>query len=136
MASPIHTVGALLVRNPGEVLLGMRANWKKKWPGYWDAVGGHVEANETFDAALRREVDEEIGVTVSSYHLLQTIPDDGGYLHHIYAVTAWSGEPLNLSEEHDEIRWFAIEDLKTLRDLAGLGYPELAALAWARHQSP
>jgi 8-oxo-dGTP diphosphatase len=132
MASPIHTVGALLVRRPGQVLLGMRARWKKRWPSHWDAIGGHVEGSESFDVALVREVHEEIGVMVSSYQLLRTTPGDDGYLHHIYAVTAWSGEPQNRSDEHDEISWFDVEALKTLGNLAGVGYPELAALAWAQ----
>jgi 8-oxo-dGTP diphosphatase len=132
MASPIHTVGALLVRPPGQVLLGMRASWKRNWAGHWDAIGGHVEASESLHVALVREVHEEIGVMVSSYQHLRTVPGDDRYLHHIYAVTAWSGEPENRSDEHDEISWFEIDALKTLRNLAGTGYPELAALAWAQ----
>lgn len=110
----------------------MRAAWKKKWASHWDAIGGHVEANEPLHVALAREVSEEIGVTVSSYHFLRTVLGDGGYQHHIYAVTAWSGEPANVSSEHDEVRWFDVAALKDLRNLAGTGYPELAALALAQ----
>ena len=64
---------------------------------------------------------EEIGVTVSSYLLLRTI----------YVVTSWAGEPENVSDEHNQIRWFDVGALKNLSNLAGTGYPELAALAWA-----
>jgi ADP-ribose pyrophosphatase YjhB (NUDIX family) len=36
---------------------------KHKKSGLWLPVGGHVEVNEGFDAALRREIEEEVNLT-------------------------------------------------------------------------
>jgi 8-oxo-dGTP diphosphatase len=68
-----QTVGALFVKPNGEVLLGLRAPWKTVWPSHWDAIGGHVEGGESLDAALIREVQEEVGVTPVEMRLLTNI---------------------------------------------------------------
>ena len=41
-----------------------RPAWKEIQPGKWDtAVGGHVDLGENIEMALRREVEEELGIT-------------------------------------------------------------------------
>jgi 8-oxo-dGTP pyrophosphatase MutT (NUDIX family) len=57
---------ALFIGPDGKVLLGLRAPWKKVWPLYWDSIGGRDEGGESLDDALRREVQEEVGVTPTS----------------------------------------------------------------------
>lgn len=55
-------IGVVSTRD--EVLIHRRADTKDVWPGYWDlAVGGVVEAGESYEAAAARELDEEIGIT-------------------------------------------------------------------------
>jgi 8-oxo-dGTP diphosphatase len=132
MSDLVQTVGAILVNSDGQVLLGLRAQWKNAWPGHWDIIGGHVESGETLEAALIREVFEEIGVKPKSSHLLATFPERNpechGYaLHHVYTVTHWEGgAPVNDSDEHMEIRWFAADELSALTNLADSDYIRLA----------
>ena len=61
----LHPVVHLHVFNSaGELYLQKRPDWKDIQPGRWDtAVGGHVDWGETVEAALQREVREEIGLT-------------------------------------------------------------------------
>jgi len=99
-------VGALLVRG-GEVLLGRR-NADRTWlPGAWDVFGGHIEAGETADGALRRELLEELGVHAIAMRELGLLEaKDGGWRLRLFAVDAWKGEPANRQpEEHAELRW-------------------------------
>lgn len=61
----LHPVVHLHVMNSrGELYLQKRPVWKDIQPGKWDtATGGHVDWGETVDAALHREVAEELGIT-------------------------------------------------------------------------
>ena len=60
----LHRVVHVLVFNSaGELLLQKRSEDKDVQPGKWDtSVGGHVDAGETVEAAVRRELAEELGI--------------------------------------------------------------------------
>ncbi|MFA5775227.1 MAG: NUDIX domain-containing protein [Ilumatobacteraceae bacterium] len=48
----------------GRLLIHRRSESKDVWPGWWDiAVGGVVIANESYEVAALRELDEEIGLS-------------------------------------------------------------------------
>ncbi|MBR1212528.1 NUDIX hydrolase [Bradyrhizobium sp. JYMT SZCCT0180] len=132
-----RTVGALLIGSTGKVLLGLRAPSKKVWPGHWDTIGGHVEDGENLDDALIREVQEETGVTPTEFRLITAVRERrpelyGDALHHIYAVTAWQGgDPANMCDEHTELRWFSIGEMRGLANIVDADYPSLAELGIA-----
>ncbi|MES3011692.1 MAG: NUDIX domain-containing protein [Pseudomonadota bacterium] len=57
----------VLVRPDGAFLLTSRPAGKV-YAGYWEFPGGKLEAGETVADALRRELQEEIGITVGEVH--------------------------------------------------------------------
>jgi 8-oxo-dGTP pyrophosphatase MutT (NUDIX family) len=108
-------VGALV--REGAVLLAYRSPNKRAYPSVWELPGGVVEAGEAELDALIRELDEELGVRIdtgSASHLcrLTAGPDAEPALLSAWLVRDWSGTPSNLApEEHDDIRWFDLDDL-------------------------
>ena len=62
MARQIHVVGAVVVQD-GLVLATQRGT-DGSLPGLWEFPGGKIEPGESKEAALVREIDEELGCTV------------------------------------------------------------------------
>lgn len=119
-------VGALLVRG-GEVLLGRRSDDRVWLPGAWDVFGGHVDAGETPEDALRREVLEELGVHATGVRELGLLEaNEGGWRLRLFAVETWEGEPVNRQPgEHAELRWMQRE---TACECLALAHPGFAAM--------
>lgn len=112
------TASGVLIKDE-RFLLGLRSGHKDYYPNTWDIIGGHVEKNETPEATLVRELEEELGVTPTRFELVEIIdePDPDQYgpaIHYIYQVRQWTGSPCNKSDEHQEIRWFKRTQLSEL----------------------
>lgn len=110
--NPRPCVGALIVRE-GKVLLARRA--KEPFLGWWDIPGGFMEAGETPEEALAREVLEETGLRARAFRLLAIFPDTYGAegvptLNLHYLVEVDEGEPSPQSDVA-ELRWFGSEEL-------------------------
>ena len=134
---PIEYACALPIQD-GRLLLGLRAPHRRNRPSCWDTIGGHVEPGESVEAALVRELQEELGITPTSFRRFETIETtetDGltPALWHLFAVTEWAGgEPEIANDEHSEIRWFAFDQAQSLTPLASVAYrPVFARLAAA-----
>lgn len=116
-------VNALFVRD-GMVLLVRRSPHRAAYPGLWSFPGGHVEQHETLAEALVREVQEEVGVTPTTFSFLGIIADpntaaNDPATYHLYIVTEWEGgEPALVGDEHTELRWFSPDAAFSLVGLA------------------
>ena len=87
-------VGVLLRESDGALLITSRPAGKP-YAGFWEFPGGKLEAGETVEQALRRELIEELGVTIGTAHPWKVTEHD--YPHalvrlHWCKVTEWSGE--------------------------------------------
>jgi 8-oxo-dGTP diphosphatase len=87
----------------------------------WEFPGGKLEAGESGEDCVRRELLEELNITAYNPRLLETrqaFYDDGGWFEVSYfLVQEFSGEPLNVIFE--QIRWLTLEELKKLNHLQG-----------------
>jgi 8-oxo-dGTP diphosphatase len=84
----------VLVREDGCFLLTSRPEGKV-YAGYWEFPGGKVEPGESIETALRRELIEEIGITIGPVHPWRVELVD--YPHalvrlHFCKVFEWQGE--------------------------------------------
>ena len=128
----LHEVVAALIIRSQKILLGHRAVTRAFYPNVWDVFGGHVEPGEQHDQTLVRELQEELGITATTWKFVETIslPSEGQsdpVTVHLYLVTAWTGTPTNRQhEEHSAIAWFSESQAAGL-PLAHPAYPMLFA---------
>ena len=95
--SPLLVVAAALVDADGRVLLQQRPPGKAM-AGLWEFPGGKVEADETPEAALIRELEEELGIrTHASCLAPATFASEGLGERHLllllYVCRKWQGLP-------------------------------------------
>lgn len=103
--------------NGAEYLLAQRPPGKA-YSGYWEFPGGKVEANESFAQALVRELQEELGITVTA--MTPWITRHFVYPHarveiRFFRVTAWTGE-LH-PHEHTDTTWLETRRMTGGKDL-------------------
>jgi 8-oxo-dGTP diphosphatase len=104
-------VAAGIILRDEQVLIAKRPNDKHKG-GYWEFPGGKIEYQESPEAALFRELTEELNIVVKQskpFSQIQFDYPEKRVLLSFFLVTEFSGEPQGL--EGQEICWVAIQDL-------------------------
>lgn len=102
-----------LVDRDGRVLLAQRPEGKAM-AGLWEFPGGKIEAGETPEAALIREVREELGIDtwascLAPLGFASHSYDDWHLLMLLYACRKWEG--VATPREHRRLKWVAVRDL-------------------------
>jgi 8-oxo-dGTP diphosphatase len=91
---PVDVAVGVLMDAAGRFLLTSRPAGKV-YAGYWEFPGGKLEAGESVEAALRRELHEELGIEIGAVEPWKVELVD--YAHarvrlHFCKVRAWRGE--------------------------------------------
>lgn len=111
----LHPVVHLHVFNSlGDLYLQKRPQWKDIQPGKWDtSVGGHIDLGENVDMALRREVNEELGMTgFKPAEIGHYVFESNCERELVYAFkTVWDG-PVMPSAELDGGRFWSSDEIK------------------------
>lgn len=102
------------IRKNRQVLVGQRPEGHSL-AGQWEFPGGKIEIGEHPEEALKRELQEELGIEADigqlKYSHTHTF-GDRGILILFYDVKFWKGEPK--SKHHTELKWINPEELKNL----------------------
>ncbi len=90
----VEVAVGVLMKTDGQFLLTSRPQGKV-YAGYWEFPGGKLEAGESVEQALRRELQEELGITIAQAQAWKTQMVD--YPHalvrlHFCKVWDWQGE--------------------------------------------
>jgi isopentenyl-diphosphate delta-isomerase len=149
-ATPLHLAFSCWIFDAeGQTLLTRRAVSKQTWPGAWtNSVCGHPAPDERIDAAVRRRVHQELGLTLARLEI--ALPDfryravmaDGTVENEVCPVwLASSGDVPNPDPaEVAEFRWASLDEVGAMVDAApsavspwmALQLPQLLDLALTR----
>jgi 8-oxo-dGTP diphosphatase len=120
----IVTVGAIVLREqpgqPRQVLLTKRRPDRTDWAGLWGVPAGRLQEGEEVEEAVVRELAEESGLLAREFEFLETVYAEEPtthrrYVHNLYLVSRWEGEPENRSpDEHETIAWVGAAEVAAL----------------------
>ena len=125
---PLEVAAAVIQRPDGSFLLAQRPAGKV-YAGWWEFPGGKVEAGEPAEAALARELHEELGIDVRTAYPWITrthVYEHATVLLKFFRVTDWTGEPH--PREQQSILWQRIGD-PIAEPMLPANAPVLASLA-------
>lgn len=119
----LQIVGAAVVDSlelPTRLLVARRSS-PPQLAGLWEFPGGKVEAGESCEEALHRELDEELGVALRLGGEIEGPGEQGWPLNGRAAMRVWfaevtDGRPTAL-QDHDDLRWVDLAEGGAVEDL-------------------
>ena len=110
MKKTIHVAAAIILQNEKIFATQRGYGAYKDW---WEFPGGKIEADETPEQALAREIREELAVEISVDKYLTTVEYDYPEFHLSMACYWCSVKEGHLTLlEHEAARWLPLDDLR------------------------
>lgn len=126
MTELIPVAAAILYRSTeaGWEILSARRAAGERFENLWEFPGGKFEVGETAEAAVRRELQEELSIDLLlGDQLLGPMPDGGwdmgnGYALYPFFAQIPVGQTPVLAEMHSELRWLALDAVESVEWVA------------------
>ena len=109
----IEVVAAIIIKD-GQVFATQRGYGE--FQGWWEFPGGKMEAGESPQEALKREINEELDADIQVNELLETVEWDYPNFHltmHCFICSLLS-ESIHLNE-HEAATWLNLENLRSVK---------------------
>lgn len=110
----IEVVAAVIFDEQGRIFATQRGYGE--WKDWWEFPGGKMEAGETSEQALKREIHEELDAEIAVCELLRTIDYDYPDFHltmHCFKCKLSESHVTLL--EHEAAKWLAPSELHSVR---------------------
>lgn len=109
----IEVVAAVIIKD-GKLFATQRGYGE--WKDWWEFPGGKIEAGETLQNALKREIREELATEIEVGALVTTVEYDYPKFHltmHCYFCSIIGGQFSLL--EHEDVRWLGMNELDNVK---------------------
>jgi 8-oxo-dGTP diphosphatase len=109
---PVHVVAAAIFNDQGQVLITRRADHVHQG-GLWEFPGGKLEAGESVQDGLKRELQEEVGITIN--HILPLIRLRHDYADKSVLLDVWRVEDFSGTAhgaEGQPLNWVRVDELQ------------------------
>lgn len=114
MKKTVHVVGAIIENEMNEIFCALRSP-KMSLANYWEFPGGKIEAGETPEQALEREIKEEFSCSIE----VREKVEDTTYEYEkvivrleTYKAKLVAGKPITL--EHADAKWVKRDEISKL----------------------
>lgn len=114
MKKTVHVVGAIIENEKNEIFCALRSP-EMTLPNYWEFPGGKIEAGESPEEALTREIKEEFNCSIKVGKKVE----DTTYEYEkvivrleTYMAKLVDGQPI--AQEHAETKWVSREEMTQL----------------------
>ena len=109
----IEVVAAITIKD-GQVFATQRGYGEFK--GWWEFPGGKMEAGESPQEALKREINEELDADIQVNELLETVEWDYPNFHLTMRcfICSLLSESIHLNE-HEAATWLNLENLRSVK---------------------
>lgn len=117
-------VAIWIMNNKGEILLQKRASSKKQNPNKWGLTAGHIDAGESVEEGMHREILEELGVDLKDFSKIridkiqENHPNNiiNNYFAYVFfAKVNYNIEDFTIQkEELSELKYTTLEELEKI----------------------
>lgn len=107
---------AVIINKQGQLLALRRSNTDTRRPNQWDLPGGILDPNETLEEGIKREIQEETGLTINEVNAVYSRTDfqqwqDGqSNVVRIFYTASTTDNDITLSYEHCDFQWMYPKD--------------------------
>jgi 8-oxo-dGTP pyrophosphatase MutT (NUDIX family) len=116
----------IFIRNNNRFLFIKGSPDKHTWPNLYNAIGGHIEKNESITTSLFRELSEETGLTQENIHNLRfdgaitiTLPEESPNI--ILLIFSGFSTTTNVKESSEgTLHWLSPDDLSSVPTVADI----------------
>lgn len=118
-------VAIWIMNNEGKILLQKRASSKKSNPNKWGLTAGHIDAGESVEDGMHREILEELGIDIKNFSKIgitkiQEKHSNSNMINNYFAYVFFAKVNYKIQdytiqkEELSEVKYITIEELEKL----------------------
>jgi 8-oxo-dGTP diphosphatase len=102
----------IFINDTGQILLFLRDNKPDlPYPNMWDVPGGHVEANESPEKCIIREMKEEMDLDINEFDLFSKVEFEDRIEYTFWTKADFDIDKIELMEGQ-KLKWFTRDDAK------------------------